>query len=790
MNNSDAIKVVWRLAVVEAAQSEHDHIEPEHFVQVITRTVALADDVLDAVVGADEAVRSAVRSELALVTTILTSKGVNLVSLRRALRAELGKGGHAPTKGQPIHRSDRSRKVFGKAEELAHVCGAPTVQTGHLFRAIMDDGECSLAPVLKKLGANTEDITTALAHALNVRVPQAAGVPDEPEGMAARGTPWLDKYGRDLTADAKADKLGPVIGRRKEILQVLQSLARNTKNNPVLIGEAGVGKTAIVEAIAIRVTQGKDEAVLAGKRIVEIRPATLVAGTKYRGEFEERLQKILGEAEANADVILFVDEIHLLVGAGAAGPGMDAANIMKPALARGGIRCIGATTVAEYRRFIEKDAALERRFDPIMVEEPSREEALQILEGMRTKLESHHNVGITQKAMAAAVDLTVRFDHDRRLPDKAIDALDAAAARVCLPALSIRAKPGEKLRGRHGRVTPDMVAEALSEKLRIPKDVITGQLKGITRSRIRALEGHLKSRIVGQDAAIADVCNQVMTAYAGVAERRGPMAVFLFAGPSGVGKTELAKLLADELFGSEKALIRLDMSEYMEPHSVAKLTGSPPGYVGYEEEGQLTGKLRRQPHALVLLDEVEKAHPRVMDVFLQMFDEGRLTDAKGRTVEATNAIIVMTSNIKPEVGKVQLGFGPESAASEEEPIVGELKKHFRAEFINRISRTVVFRQLTRDDALIVARRIADGVTSHIRSCKGIHVSVSDGAIQLIADKGYSTEFGVRQIRRIIADKIEAPLAVLILNWGKGVLRSIVIDESDGMLSLRTLNPPS
>ena len=781
MNHSDAIKVVWRLAVVEAAQSEHEHIEPEHFVQVVTRTVALSDEVLDAVVGADEAVRSVVKAELALVTSILTSKGVNLVSLRRALRAQLGKGEHASAKGQPAHRSDRSRKVFREAEVLARDCDAPTVQIGHLFRAIMDNGECSLAPVLRKLGANTEDISTALAHALNVRVPHAAGAPDEPEGEAARGTPWLDKFGRDLTADARADKLGPVIGRRKEILQVLQSLARNTKNNPVLIGEAGVGKTAIVEAIAIRVTQGKDEAVLAGKRIVEIRPATLVAGTKYRGEFEERLQKILGEAEANADVILFVDEIHLLVGAGAAGSGMDAANIMKPALARSGIRCIGATTTAEYRRFIEKDAALERRFAPIMVEEPSREEAIQILEGMRTKLESHHNVGITPKAIAAAVDLTVRFDHDRRLPDKAIDALDAAAARVCLPALSMCAKPGEKLRGRCGRVTPDIVAEVLSEKLRIPKDVITGQLKGMTRSRIRALESHLKSRIVGQDAAIADVCNQVMTAYAGVVERRGPMAVFLFAGPSGVGKTELAKLLADELFGSEQALIRLDMSEYMEPHSVAKLTGSPPGYVGYDEEGQLTGKLRRQPHALVLLDEVEKAHPRVMDVFLQVFDEGRLTDAKGRTVDVTSAIIVLTSNIRPQMGKVRLGFGAESASAGEDLVVAELKKHFRPEFINRISKTVVFRQITKEDALVVARRIIDGVTSHLQSSKGIRVKVSENALKQIADQGYSEEFGVRQMQRIIADQIEAPLARNILELDRPSRVQFVVDERDGKL---------
>lgn len=785
MNPSPAMKVVWRLAVLEAAQSEHGRIEPEHFVQAITRGEVLTEEILAAVVSADEAERSEINAEIAAVTSVIASRGINLVSLRRALRSQLGKGGHPSVDGRAVHRSDRSRKAFGQAEAIARACDAPRVQVGHLIQAMLQDEDCSLVPVLKKLGADIEEISDALLHAVEVPMPQAVGAPEEePEAEAVRSAPWLDKFGRDLTADARAGKLGPVIGRREEILHVLQTLARNTKNNPVLIGEAGVGKTAIVEAIAIRVTQGKDDAVLAGKRVVEVRPATLVAGTKYRGEFEERLQKILAEAEADPNVILFVDEIHLLVGAGVAGAGMDAANIMKPALARGGIRCIGATTTAEYRRFIERDAALERRFDKIVVEEPSRKEAIKILQGLRATLESHHNVSITKKALDAAVDLTVRFDHERRLPDKAIDALDAAAARVRLPALSMRAAPGEEPEVKRGRVTPKTVAEVLSEKLHIPKDVITGQLKGITRNRIRALEDRLNSRLVGQDAVIADVCNQVLTAYAGLAERRGPMAVFLFAGPTGVGKTELAKALSQELFGSDQSLIRLDMSEYMEPHTVAKLIGSPPGYVGYEEEGQLTGKLRRQPHSLVLLDEVEKAHPRVMDMFLQVFDEGRLTDAKGRTVDATNTMIVLTSNIRPELGKVRLGFGPESGPPDEDTLVAELKKHFRAEFINRITRTVVFRQLTREDALTVAERIVQGITKHIKSSKGIRVTVSDGVLQRVVDKGYSEEFGVRQLRRVIEDQIETPLAREFLAHGKAPSKTIVIEEQDGEIVIR------
>ena len=635
MKHTPAMMLVWRIAVTEAEHTGQEFIEPEHLVQAMTRGESVNDDKLLALGIADKDVRQEMIAELQVVPQALAPQQVNPVIVRRALRAKLGKGAYQRKEGETMHRSSASRRAFDAAGIIAKDSGEPLVQVGHLFLAILRGKDSSLpsaiCPDVSKIAA----IDAAVFGALEVRLPvgQVPKAPKAKEDVVA-GTPLLDKFGRDLTAAARTGYLGPVIGRRKEILLVLQALARSSKHNPVLIGEAGVGKTAIVEAIANRAVQGKDEAMLGGKRIVEVRPAALIAGASHRGEFEERLLGILAEAENHSEVILFIDEIHLLVGAG--GSGMDAANIMKPALARGRIRCIGATTIGEYRRYIEPDPALERRFEKITVEEPSRAETLTILRGLRPKLEAHHGVRIADKALNAAVDLTMRFDHDHRLPDKAIDVLDLAGARVRVPALSMRVEAGEKS-AKQGRVTPAVIAEVLAEKLRIPMELLSGELKGAARDRLQTLESHLKTRIVGQDEAIGTICTRLLVSFSGVAARRGPLAVFLFAGPTGVGKTELARELATGLFGEGDNLIRLDMSEYMEPHSVAKLVGSPPGYIGHDEEGQLTGRLRTHPHVLVLLDEVEKAHPRVMDMFLQLFDEGRLTDAKGRTVDATCA---------------------------------------------------------------------------------------------------------------------------------------------------------
>jgi len=786
MKASAGIMLIWRFARTEASRSRHECIEPEHFVEAMTRGESLTDDEMLKLIIPDAELCRGTAAELALVQDVLASLGINTVALRRSLRARLGKENHRHAEGATVHRSQRCRKAFARAEKLAADSGASLLTVPYLFLAILNDGRTHLPKAVEAIGGTGSN--GALRDELSARLRVAVPAGDEPEPeweSRDSDTPWLDKYGRDLTAEASAGRLGPVIGRREEILRVLQTLSRNTKNNPVLVGEAGVGKTAIVEALAIRVAEGKDERFLAGRRIVEIRPGRLVAGTKYRGEFEKRLQGILAEAEAHKEVILFVDEIHLLVGAGAVGGGMDAANLMKPALARGTVRCVGATTTAEYRRYIESDAALERRLERITVDEPSEKDTLTILSGLRSKLEEHHGVSITKKALQAAVELTVRFDHERRLPDKAIDVLDLTAARVVLPRLSMAVKAGENVEA-SGRVTPAGIARTLADKLGIPKDVITGQMRGMNRRRILNLENRLNSKVIGQTEAIGAVCKRLLLAYSGVASRRGPLGVFLFVGPTGVGKTELARTLGEELFGSDGSVIRLDMSEYMEEHSVSKLVGSPPGYVGYEEEGQLTGKLRSQPYSLVLLDEVEKAHPRVLDMFLQLFDEGRLTDSKGRTVSASNAIFVMTSNITVNAPKARLGFGAEMAGEADPGIAGELQKYFRTELIGRIDDVAVFRNLTEDDALAIAREMAGALVDRLKKTASVRLTITDEALRFVVAAGHNVEFGVRRLHRALEEQIESPLAKRILAAKKVAAKEIAVDVEDGELVFKEL----
>jgi ATP-dependent Clp protease ATP-binding subunit ClpC len=624
-------------------------------------------------------------------------------------------------------------------------------------------------------------------------VPQVAGGQhlDEPQEPKT-GTPFFDRFGRDLTREAQEGKLGPVIGRRKEILQVIQTLARRSKNNPVLVGEAGVGKTAVVEAIAIRAAQGKDPQVLSGKRIVELSMGALTAGTKYRGEFEERLMRVLDEARTHSEVIVFIDELHTVIGAGRAEGSMDAANMMKPALARGDLRCIGATTVAEYRRYIESDSALERRFEKVLVPEPSREEMLEILQGLRPKWEEHHHVRINDSALAAAVDLSIRFDCDHQLPDKAIDLLDKAGARTQIPMLSMiqgaktegdAATEAAGPQGVVGDVTGLTIAQVLSEKIGVPLEIISGYMEGISRSRLLEMETVLKTRIIGQDEAVERVCQRLLMAQAGLGQRRGPLGVFLFLGPTGVGKTELVRSIAIFLFGSERDMIRLDMSEYMEEHSTAKLIGSPPGYIGHEEEGQLTGKLRSRPYSVVLLDEIEKAHPRVFDLFLQVFDEGRLTDSKGRTVDAKNAIFILTSNISAGK-KAGLGFGFGENIESNSVVLQEVKKHFRPEFINRIDEQIVFRSLGKADVKAILRPMLDAIGQSLQEKHRKTLNVTDEALELIAESGYSEEFGVRHLRRTLQTFVEVPLSQLILS---GEIRNwsiVLVATQEGHIILR------
>ena len=486
-----------------------------------------------------------------------------------------------------------------------------------------------------------------------------------------------------------------------------------------------------------------------------------MGGTKFRGEFEERLEKILNEAQTHPEVILFIDEIHTVVGAGQAGDGnTDAANLMKPALSRSELCVIGATTITEYRRYIEADPALERRFEKIIINEPTSEDTVEILKGLRHKWEGHHHVRITDEALQAAVNLSVRFDGDHQLPDKAIDLVDKAGARTRVPVLSMM--PGVKPvdgSGVYGEVTETTIAQVLSEKIGVPVEIITGHLGGMEMSRLQNLEASLKKRIIGQDAAIERVCQRLLMAHTGLAGKRGPLAVFLFLGPSGVGKTELARSMAEFLFGSESEMIRLDMSEYMEEHSISKMIGSPPGYVGHEEEGQLTGKLRTSPNSIVLLDEIEKAHPRVFDLFLQVFDDGRLTDSKGRTADARNAIFVMTSNLSADK-HAELGFV--SSGRNDSEALQEVAKHFRPEFINRIDDQIIFRSLDEEDVRRIVKPMLAEICQTLQKQYQVSLEVDEQAEILLAQSGYNPQYGVRELRRTVEKFVQIPLSELII----------------------------
>jgi ATP-dependent Clp protease ATP-binding subunit ClpC len=583
------------------------------------------------------------------------------------------------------------------------------------------------------------------------------------------GESLLEKYGRDLTREAREGKLGPFIGRRKEILQIIQTLARLSKNNPVLVGEAGVGKTAIVEALAVQITQDKDPHVVNGERIIELNMGTLVGGTKYRGEFEERLEKIIKEAKSHPEMIIFIDELHTVVGAGVAGGNLDAANIMKPALARGDIRCIGATTIKEYQRFIEKDSALERRFEKIIINEPSRDDTIEMLKGLKSKIEEHHGVRIRNQALEVAVDLSIKFDSDHRLPDKAIDLVDKAGARAQIPKLKMtddvdttKMIPDNDEGGTdtYGEITELSITKVLSEKIDVPLEIITGYLDGVQKSHLLELEEAIKMSLIGQDGVVSQVCGRLLMAHADLNKRQGPLAVFLFIGPGGVGKTELAKLITEFLLGDKSDIIQIDMSEYTEEHSVAKLIGSPPGYIGHDEEGQLTSKLKTKRYSVVLLDEIEKAHPKVFDFFLQLFDDGRLTDSKGHTVDAKNAIFIMTSNILTDK---RIGFTPQETEQTNTAVVDKLNKHFRPEFINRLDEVVVFRSLDEKDLRKILRPMIDEIVENLKRRYRVALEVEKEAEEFLAREGYDPQKGVRKLHRVVEHYLQTPLSRLLLN---------------------------
>jgi len=747
---STSVKIAWQIAAQEAASSRSIYIEPEHILIGLCSLEKLIDN---------PGITPELITEKNYIDQVLQSVNLDPTRLRRQVRKRIRVGTHQPTENT-IHRSQTCKQLFDRAELVKD---GIRITSRELLVAIIENPGESITLAFDDFGININTLMTpAFAGFIGGGDSSAEYSPiAEAEKIKFSSTPFLDQYGRDMTEEARQGKLGQLIGRRDEMLQLIQVLVRLKKNNPVLVGEAGVGKTAIVEGLAQRIIQGKDAQILSEKRLIELNMGTLVADAQFRGEFEERLKKIINEVKSNPNIILFIDELHTIVGAGSIGKGgLDAGNILKPALARGDFRCIGATTIAEYRKYVESDPALERRFEMIMVFEPTREETIKILKGIQPKLEEHHHVHFSDKAIEATVDLTIRFDPDHQLPDKAVSLLDTAGAVKVIPNLSMIRKPLESTQEDNNSyvdINEDQIVALVSQKTGIEIGIISSYLGNSHLSRILELQEYLRKKIIGQDIAVDRISKRLLIAHSGLGRENRPIATFLFAGPSGVGKTEMAICLAEFLFGNRDSLIRLDMSEYKEEHSISKLIGSPPGYVGYEEEGQLTSKLRTHPYSVVLLDECEKAHPRVYDMFLQVFDAGRLTDSKGRMIDTRNVIFVLTSNIS--------SFSGDSLSKPDQVIenetISKLGEYFRVEFLNRIDEIIVFKTLKEDDCRRILIQQLDIFSQRVMLKQKIAITFSDTAIDSLLYSGYSPQLGARELQRVIEKMIQIPLSIAL-----------------------------
>ena len=708
----------------------------------------------------------------------------------------------------------RARRVIENSYREAVRFKAAQIGTEHIMIAMLREGDCVASRLLNTIGVNIQKLYIDLLAAMGEDAPAAK---DDLQGARAgkRGnaTPTLDSYSRNLTQLASAGKLDPVIGREQEIQRVIQILSRRTKNNPCLIGEPGVGKTAVVEGLAQMIASGNVPETIADKRVVTLDLSGMVAGSKYRGEFEERIKKVISEVVESGDVLLFIDEIHTIIGAGGAEGALDASNILKPSLARGEIQLIGATTINEYRKYIEKDSALERRFQPVTVDEPTEDESVAILKGLRSRYEEHHKVEITDDALEAAVKLSSRYINDRFLPDKAIDLIDEAASKVRLQnytkpdkikvyeaeidgleeakeeAIKKEAyekageikKKQEKIREKIAQTMEKWQKDKESKKLIVSDNEIADVVSGWTRipvrklaeeesERLRNLEGILHQRVVGQEEAVTAISKAIRRGRVGLKDPKRPIGSFLFLGPTGVGKTELSKALSEAMFGTENALIRVDMSEYMEKHSVSKMIGSPPGYVGYDEGGQLSEKVRRNPYCVILFDEIEKAHPDVFNILLQVLDDGHITDAQGRKIDFKNTIIIMTSNAGAEniISPKRLGFGMVSDAKADynfmkDRVMDEVKRLFKPEFLNRIDEIIVFHQLTREHIKGIADIMLGTIGKRCKEQLGIGLEVTDSAREHLIDKGYDDKYGARPLRRTIQNLVEDRMAEEMLD---------------------------
>ncbi len=796
--------------------------------KALNKAVEAAENLGHTYIGSEHLLLGLLSDTSTVAGTVLSSKKITYDNVEEYIKQTIGIG--VPTQLGIEDFTPRSKRIIETALSLSNGMGYSLAGTEHILLSIARDGSCYAEQILNQAGISGDSIINEVSKKL-MNSPHSASGEKQGYGADADGKEnTLSQFGRDLTEMAKQGKIDPVIGRQEEIERVIQILSRRTKNNPCLIGEPGVGKTAIAEGLALKIVSGEVPELLKNKKIVSLDLTGMVAGTKYRGDFEERIKKVIDEVINSKDIILFIDEVHTLIGTGSAEGAVDAANILKPSLARGELQIIGATTIDEYRRHIEKDAALERRFQPITVGEPSKEEAVLILKGIRDKYEAHHKVKITDDAINSAVELSTRYIGDRYLPDKAIDLIDEAASRVRLRTFT--APPELKdLENRKKEITAEKMSAVnsqdfeaaarlrdeeneISEQLEKQKeewlkktgrskDEVTGreiaeivsawtgvplsQLTTEESERLLKMEEVLHSRIVGQDEAVKAVSRAIRRSRTGLKDPKKPIGSFIFLGPTGVGKTELCKALAQALFGDENAMIRLDMSEYMEKYSVSRLVGSPPGYVGFEEGGQLTEKVRTKPYSVILFDEIEKAHPDVFNMLLQILDDGILTDSQGRKVDFKNSVIIMTSNVGAKlITAKQSSFGftddekkkERNAEDIKNAVMGELKNTFRPEFLNRVDDIIVFDRLGKEDIRQIASKLLDLLRERIEKL-GITVSFSDETVDKIADVGFDEVYGARPLKRAIQSEIEDTLSEEILKGKVAKDNSYVCNVKDG-----------
>lgn len=807
--------------------------------KALNLAIESAEEMRHNYVGTEHILYGLVKEGSGVAATALNECGVTEDALREKL--ESINGTMSLVELTPDDFTPRTKRVLRAAVIISSKTGYTYVGTEHLLLAILSESDSYAVAFLEELGVSVERLAQAVSKGMQGGADDGfGGFENEsaPNG-SQKGGSALDKFGRDLTQAAKNGEIDPVIGREKEIQRVIQILSRRTKNNPVLIGEPGVGKTAVAEGLALEIAKGNVPEILKDKRVVSLDLTGMVAGAKYRGDFEERIKAAIDEVKKSKNTILFIDELHTIVGAGAAEGSADAANILKPSLARGDFQVIGATTLNEYRKYIEKDAALERRFQPVKVGEPTPEQAVQILKGLRDSYEAHHKVRITDEAINAAVTLSSRYIADRYLPDKAIDLIDEGASKVRLASLTspdnvkeledeiadyekekasaineqdferaarlrdeqkelqtklddAKKKWQEQQKGNSGEVTAEDIAKIVSEWTGIPVVQLTKE----ESERLLNMENVLHERVIGQSEAVTAIAKAIRRGRVGLKDPKRPVGSFIFLGPTGVGKTELCKALAEAMFGDENAMLRLDMSEYMEKHTVSKLIGSPPGYVGFEEGGQLTEKVRRKPYSVVLFDEIEKAHPDVFNMLLQILEDGRLTDSQGRTVDFKNTIIIMTSNVGARLiteKQSSLGFNSENENAEEsekkdikELVTGELRKVFRPEFLNRVDDIIVFNKLNKDEIKQIAVKMLKTLENRLDKMN-IKISFTDNAVSEIADKGFDENYGARPLRRAIQNEIEDPLSEQML---KGKVKDgavVTCDFADGQFTFTTAN---